>query len=344
MPDFVCEYTSLTYIFGRIAQYMPRSNYYRNNNKTQGGTLNTELKMDMTTTTQTAVPFSLITPAQQDDHPAREKIRNLDLEPIKYKLVKEHAWTLEKADAVEKLYKTYLLLFALHPDGMYVPTHDIDEMWHSHILDTRKYMEDCRDIFGYYLHHYPYLGLMGDEDAQKAEEQFAATRRLFITVGGIDPVPHMAADCGGGCGGGGSCSGGSCSGGGDSGGGGDTGGGHDHGDGGAGHIPIISSCSSTSNNTGISKKTPLRDDWKKKKDKKKTPANDAEQKPEQKKKPFWKKIIGLAGRNNASTSLPTLDLWQRSVTPLRSGKKDRPGRAELLNLAATHLPKNATKH
>lgn len=38
---------------------------------------------------------------------------------------------------------------------MTVPNKQIDEMWHEHILDTRKYSDDCQTVFGYYLHHTP---------------------------------------------------------------------------------------------------------------------------------------------------------------------------------------------
>lgn len=70
------------------------------------------------------------------------KLRSLDLEPIKFKLIKECGWTLEKADKIEPLYKGFLLINALHPQETHVPTQDIDDMWHAHILDTQKYMNE----------------------------------------------------------------------------------------------------------------------------------------------------------------------------------------------------------
>lgn len=267
-----------------------------------------------------------------------DKIRDLDLEPIKFKLVKEKGWPLQKADNVEKLYKAYLLLFALYPSEEHVPTHDIDEMWHSHILDTQKYMADCQDIFGYYLHHYPYLGLLGNEDTALAHAQFAATRRRFIEVSGLDPA-EVASDCGGGggCGGGGSsCSGGgsSCSSGGDTGGSGDTGGGHHDGGGDAAIIPIISSCTSSVPST------PLKDEWKKKKDKP-SPAN-SNPSPVQKKKPFWRRIIGALRRGPERLGEPSR--WDRSVDPRRMRKRGRPGREALLALLEAMDTGTATKH
>jgi|GEM_PF-1353136 len=150
---------------------------------------------------------------------ARLAIRRLDLEPVKFKLVKEKGWSLQDVDRVAKLYKGFLLLHAVDPGGVHVPTVEIDEMWHAHILDTYKYMEDCQRIFGHYLHHFPYLGLRGEEDKADADEKFAATRARFTTLTGLDILARGAdldaADCGGASCGGSSCSSSSCGGSGD---------------------------------------------------------------------------------------------------------------------------------
>lgn len=296
-----------------------------------------------------------------------EKIRALDLEPIKFKLIKEKGWSLQRADTVEQLYKAYLTLFALYPKEEHVPTADIDEMWHSHILDTHKYMADCQDIFGFYLHHYPYLGMLGTEDAAMATAQFEATRRRFMEVAGLDPVEAANCGGGGGCGGGGSsCGGGgsSCGGGGHScsggsshscsGGSHDSGGGHGGHDSGGGHHtpthtptpdiapPIISSCTSSIPSE------PLTEKWKKKKDKPVSdkPAND--QGTPQKKKPFWKRIIGALGgtigRKQPETTVKAPpSKWEMSVNPKYMRTKGRPTRADLVAMLST-LPENATKH
>lgn len=64
-------------------------------------------------------------------------------------------WQLADAKRCEALYKRFLLLFKLYPGEALVPTRDIDEFWHNHILHTKNYHEDCRRIFGHYLHHTP---------------------------------------------------------------------------------------------------------------------------------------------------------------------------------------------
>lgn len=124
-------------------------------------------------------------------------IESLDLEPIKFKLISEHNWTLARCDLVEKHYKGFLKLVLIQPDTNFVPTLDVDEMWHTHILDTRKYVADCHRIFGEYIHHYPYLGMKDEADAAAAREQFAHTRAEHVRLFGFDVFADTAADCGG---------------------------------------------------------------------------------------------------------------------------------------------------
>lgn len=109
-------------------------------------------------------------------------IQELDLDPIKVKLMdaeEGEGWTLEKADEVEKWYKRFLLLNFKYPDKHVVPPKSVDTFWHQHILDTRKYHEDCEQVFGYFLHHFPYFGMRGEEDAADLERAFDETLALF---------------------------------------------------------------------------------------------------------------------------------------------------------------------
>lgn len=232
-------------------------------------------------------------------HPA---IAGLDLTPVKYKLIRESGWTSDQADRADRRYRVFLQLVLLWPDEVHVPTHEIDEMWHAHILDTYKYMEDCKNIFGYYLHHFPYLGLRGSEDARQADEKFALTRRRFMETAGIDLLD--AADCGGGGCGGGSCGGGSCGGGGGDGGG--------CGDGGGGGCPsdTPASCSTPAPDGGGTT----------------TPDRKKEEKP---KPSGWRRILPGLG----------LSAWQASTDPACLDLKSqmRPGIADLQALIAGHI-------
>ncbi|MCC2971864.1 glycine-rich domain-containing protein-like [Massilia sp. IC2-476] len=86
----------------------------------------------------------------------------LDLDPIKMKLMHVHSgegWTALRADAVETEYRRFLFLMKKYPNAEASPTVDVDIFWHYHILDTLKYARDCEAVFGYFLHHYPYVGM-----------------------------------------------------------------------------------------------------------------------------------------------------------------------------------------
>lgn len=50
--------------------------------------------------------------------------------------------------------------------GGEVPSKVIDEVWHAHILDTRRYAADCERVFGQFVHHYPYFGMGATADSK----------------------------------------------------------------------------------------------------------------------------------------------------------------------------------
>jgi hypothetical protein len=94
-------------------------------------------------------------------------IEELDLDPIKVKLMHKESgegWSLEHASAVEKQYRRFMVLMKKYPEEQAAPLVDVDTFWHYHILDTMKYAVDCEAVFGYFLHHFPYIGLRGETD------------------------------------------------------------------------------------------------------------------------------------------------------------------------------------
>ncbi len=110
-----------------------------------------------------------------------EAIFALDLDPIKLKLMDKregHGWTIEQADHNELEYKRFLALLATYPDQSIAPSTEVDKFWHGHILDTMKYAEDCENVFGYFLHHFPYFGMRGEEDAANLVSAFMNMQRL----------------------------------------------------------------------------------------------------------------------------------------------------------------------
>ncbi len=97
------------------------------------------------------------------------EILNLDLEPIMIKVMDKGeglGWSLDFTKKVAEEYKKYLALCLKNPDKAIIPSSYVDDFWHYHILDTLKYQEDCQNIFGYFLHHFPYFGMRGKEDEE----------------------------------------------------------------------------------------------------------------------------------------------------------------------------------
>jgi len=70
-------------------------------------------------------------------------------------------------------------LSVTHPEETLAPSKDVDRFWHGHILDTLKYAEDCEKVFGYFLHHFPYFGMRGAEDAANLAAAAEHTKRLY---------------------------------------------------------------------------------------------------------------------------------------------------------------------
>jgi hypothetical protein len=124
-------------------------------------------------------------------------IASLDLDPIKVKLMHEEsgeAWSLKQANAVEFEYRRFLYLMKKFPNEPTAPRFDVDIFWHYHILDTMKYAVDCDIVFGYFLHHFPYVGLRGEADLEAHHEVGERMRELYEETFGEPYVRQPAQD------------------------------------------------------------------------------------------------------------------------------------------------------
>ena len=126
---------------------------------------------------------------------AMRRIAELDLEPIKTKLMHQQSgegWSAARADAAEREYRRFLCMMLLHPQENFAPLFDVDMFWHYHILDTRQYAADCEQAFGFFLHHNPAVGL-GDTADDVAEHAALGERMhaLYAATFG-EPCPANA--------------------------------------------------------------------------------------------------------------------------------------------------------
>jgi len=117
----------------------------------------------------------------------RAQIETIDLSMVKLKLMDEEegqGWSKEYVAHVEERYRRFLVMLRLSPFGDAVPTRDIDLFWHQHILDTRAYARDCARVFGEFVHHFPYFGMRGEEDAENLDSTFESTKALYFRLFG----------------------------------------------------------------------------------------------------------------------------------------------------------------
>ena len=124
------------------------------------------------------------------------RIASVDLAPVNEKLRhgEPSRWDTTTLVQAEAAYRKFLVLHLLHGRETLVPNFQIDDYWHQHILDTRKYVSDCLTLFGDVLHHDPMFGMRGDEDRQANLAAFEKTKLLWQQTFG-EPLLGEANPC-----------------------------------------------------------------------------------------------------------------------------------------------------
>lgn len=111
-----------------------------------------------------------------------DDLMSLDLSMISTKLqdAEEGAgWSESHCERVALEYRRFLALTREYPDKGVVPSTVVDKFWHSHILDTRAYAEDCDRLFGGFVHHFPYWGMRGEADLKELHDAYDETLALY---------------------------------------------------------------------------------------------------------------------------------------------------------------------
>lgn len=111
---------------------------------------------------------------------ARRHIYSIDFSNIIEKMVKHQGWWQSEAEKVCSMYQNFLYLNKKYGDKCQLPpSEEIDEFWHNHILDTKKYRKDCQTIFGRYLDHYPYFGIDESSNISSLNSAFEVMKTLY---------------------------------------------------------------------------------------------------------------------------------------------------------------------
>jgi len=133
-------------------------------------------------------------------------VSTFDLSSIVMKLTEKSpctGWASDRVSSAIKWYRRFLRLCQLYPSESLVPPPDADEVWHTHILFTHKYMSDCEQIFGHYLHHCPSTleEVVDMKGLQRTHSLFVAhfSESPFLCYGGIsnadDPALLPCGNC-----------------------------------------------------------------------------------------------------------------------------------------------------
>src|SRR5687768_13476968 len=133
-----------------------------------------------------------------------ESIANLDLSLLGRKLLDDDAseaqrrngdrlWNEERVERALVEYKQFLALMHWYPEAFLVPSEDIDEVWHVHVLNTSRYQADCETIFGRFQHHSPSFGESEEVQAEHRKDR-DETLKLFEESFGKVPQSYTCAD------------------------------------------------------------------------------------------------------------------------------------------------------
>ena len=88
---------------------------------------------------------------------SESRINEETLELIRWKMNNSSESSLNEGEveiAIDE-YRRFLILKIENPRENLAPTKLMDKAWHIHILDTKRYAEDCEVMFGRFLHHHP---------------------------------------------------------------------------------------------------------------------------------------------------------------------------------------------
>lgn len=107
-------------------------------------------------------------------------------------------WSEKRVEETEQGYRQFLFEAAMSKHEPTVPSADVDELWHLHILDTQRYGSDCNRLFGRFIHHAPSEATCEAPTASTCDAPAAATCDAPAMVATCRAPAHtgfLALDC-----------------------------------------------------------------------------------------------------------------------------------------------------
>jgi hypothetical protein len=100
----------------------------------------------------------------------RLAVSAIDWEPLFRKLTHTRGsarWSEEYTMDRLTAYRRFLYLKKSFPDLPLGPSKSVDVVWHTHILQTKRYFDDSTKLLGFVLHHYDLFGI--DETSDETD-------------------------------------------------------------------------------------------------------------------------------------------------------------------------------
>lgn len=105
------------------------------------------------------------------------KAMSFKLEDVIVRYQKDYKVSDETAHEHARELKRYLSLCSMYPThNFHMFSKEVDNLWHTFIMHTKKYMHFCDEVAGRYLHHAPI-----DDEAKKLYDS-CAEKRKFIEM------------------------------------------------------------------------------------------------------------------------------------------------------------------
>lgn len=142
----------------------------------------TQTKSSTQETTAQKTAATVQTDIAQVDRDFLVALSAIDFGPIAFKLMNPEEgepWSLARATKAIEQYRRFLFLSKHYPNHRIVPSREVDQVWHNHILDTAKYREDCNTLFGKFMDHWPYFGMKDEAEREELNNAFADTQALM---------------------------------------------------------------------------------------------------------------------------------------------------------------------
>jgi hypothetical protein len=105
---------------------------------------------------------------------------SLDLTKVIDKARENHRWNEAQTAEATEWYLKHLALSSMYPNKPIAAISRAgDDVWHQHVLDTRKYAADCHHVFGRFLDHVPIYGAPSAAEKAAYAETVAMYRAVF---------------------------------------------------------------------------------------------------------------------------------------------------------------------